>query len=123
MQRVRHLELLSPPLGGQHQEDNTSRATQGGQHKEDKIAECRRVSQSVAEVENFLYIYIYEFSISATPIAECRRVPQHFSTAVSISRKVLQNQNSATLCDTLRHFATPCDLMEAMLKLSVLHLS
>ena len=33
-------------------------------------------------------------------VAECRRVSQHFSTAVSIRRKVLQNQNSATLCDT-----------------------
>ena len=54
------------------------------------IAKCRRERK---------------FSISATPMAECRRVLQHFGTAVSIGRKVLQNQNSATLatfCDTLR---------------------
>ena len=63
----------------------------------------RKVSQSVAKCRRDR-----KFSISATPIAECRRVSQHFSTAVPIRRKVLQNQNSATLCDTcdiLRHFA------------------
>ena len=47
-------------------------------------------------------------SIKSQSVAKCRRVSQHFSTAVSIRRKVLQNQNSATLCDTcdtLGHFA------------------
>ena len=52
--------------------------------------ECRRVSQSVTEIE-----------ISA----------QYFSAAVSIRRKVLKNQTSAKFCDILRHSATLCDTL------------
>ena len=44
-----------------------------------------------------------------TDVSIDRRASQDLSKAVSIRRNVLQNQNSATLCDT-------CDLIETRLK-------
>ena len=43
--------------------------------------------------------------IVRTSVSIDGRVSKHSSRAVSIRRKVLQNQNSATLCDALRHLS------------------
>ena len=54
-------------------------------------------------------------SIASQDVAECHRVLQHFSAAVSIGCNVLQSiilATSMTLCDTLRHFATLCDILQ-----------
>ena len=55
------------------------------------------------------------FSISATRVADCCRLLQYFSAAVSIGRSVLQSRSIASLCDALRHSATLCDSMETRL--------